>query len=566
MAAPPKHLHELLQQDQEPFQLKNYINDRRSQLKRPTPTTTTNYIHPNTTSSSSAIQIKKRNPVSLTNTNNSTISKRSLCKHACFFSFNDSPDVRKSPFPDFRSPAKSPCSTSTSSGRTKNGTVYLHVPARTAALLLEAAMRIQKQQSSPSSSSILKPKSQNKNMGFGLFSSIIKKLKDRSRNRKCGIQGTESEIPAKLEVENVAGASSSEEVCSCSYHNSRLSSAGWSESNEEKSLDMETSTSSYRSPDYEGMDFGAQHSAGILSCSSCESQFCSSPLSPFRFSLQKSPSSGGRRTPDFSPPAASPSRRRNEGKKKLYEGNGFAEESKQVEPEEEEEKEQCSPVSVLDPPFEDEDDGHEEEDEEDEDEDYDDDLECSFAFVQRAKEQLLHKLRRFEKLAELDPIELEKRMMEQLDGDDENESEDNVEEEKCAADNEFPSPSMQRGSSSNSYLDSFVNEVCIKSSLQSRRKLPTDMKRLVSDLISEENREVRFLDNKEMVVGRVCKKLDSWKEVESNTIDMMVELDFRTEMNEWKKFQEQRDEIAVGIEFAIFGELLDQLSEELLLL
>lgn len=173
----------------------------------------------------------------------------------------------------------------------------------------------------------------------------------------------------------------------------------------------------------------------------------------------------------------------------------------------------------------------------------------------------MYKLRRFEKLAELDPVELEKRMMEQLDeDDDENDSLDVHEEEGCE-DNE--SSPLHRGCSS--ILDSFVNEVCIKSSLQSRRKVPTDMKRLVSDLISEEKREFKFLENKEIVVGRVCKKLDSWKEVESNTIDMMVELDFGSELDEWKRFQEQREETAVDIEIAIFGDLLDQLSDELLL-
>lgn len=45
--------------------------------------------------------------------------------------------------------------------------------------------------------------------------------------------------------------------------------------------------------------------------------------------------------------------------------------------EEEEEKEQCSPVSVLDPPFEDDEDGHENDDEDD-----GFDLDCSYAIVQ----------------------------------------------------------------------------------------------------------------------------------------------------------------------------------------
>ena len=49
--------------------------------------------------------------------------------------------------------------------------------------------------------------------------------------------------------------------------------------------------------------------------------------------------------------------------------------------EEEEDKEQCSPVSVLDPPFEDDDEGHGNGDEEEEEEGGFD-MECSYAIVQ----------------------------------------------------------------------------------------------------------------------------------------------------------------------------------------
>ena len=48
---------------------------------------------------------------------------------------------------------------------------------------------------------------------------------------------------------------------------------------------------------------------------------------------------------------------------------------------EEEEKEQCSPVSVLDPSFEDDEDGHVDDDDDD-DENDGFDLECSYAIVQ----------------------------------------------------------------------------------------------------------------------------------------------------------------------------------------
>lgn len=282
--AAQKHLHELLKEDQEPFHLKRYLADRRCLLKSCDPP-------PNPKAKPTSLQLKRRKPVV------ETIAKRSLCKQACFFAFYDSPDVSKSPLPGFLSPAKSPC-------RTNNGSVLLHIPARTATLLLEAAMRIQKQQSSSHS----KSKPHINNVGFGLFSSILKKLKDRNKSNKC-------EIPRPREIEirqtsgpkivqNMDAAKSVDEVglFSCSCNNSRLSSAGWSESNEERSLDTETSTSCSRSEDSEDLDYVARRNP-------CENnRFCSSP---FRFSLQRSPSSG-RTTPIFSSPAASPRRHNRE--------------------------------------------------------------------------------------------------------------------------------------------------------------------------------------------------------------------------------------------------------------
>ncbi|KAA8516682.1 hypothetical protein F0562_016812 [Nyssa sinensis] len=69
-------------------------------------------------------------------------------------------------------------------------------------------------------------------------------------------------------------------------------------------------------------------------------------------------------------------------------------------------------------------------------------------------------------------------------------------------------------------------------------KVSADMKRLVSDLIAEEKRAQNDMEDSE--VGKmVCKRLDSWKEVDPNTIDMMVELDFRRELDGWKNNQEQ---------------------------
>lgn len=157
-----------------------------------------------------------------------------------------------------------------------------------------------------------------------------------------------------------------------------------------------------------------------------------------------------------------------------------------------------------------------------------------------AKQKLLEKLLRFEKLAELDPIELEKRMLEDQEEEDD--------------DNEVDSS-----------LDQFISEKnvdqCTREVLVRQSKDSVDMKRLVIDLIAEEKREDQGgMDDCETVVSRVCERLDSLKEVESNTIDMMVEFDFRREIDGWKRTdREQVVAIAVEIEISIFGLLEEEL-------
>ncbi|KAM5559562.1 hypothetical protein ABKV19_020962 [Rosa sericea] len=530
-------LHELLKEDQEPFLLKSYIADKRGQLKRPSPKT--------------QLQVKKRRPISEVSN-----FPRNLCKNACFFSLQDSPDLRKSPLFEFSSPAaKSPC-------KSPNA-IFLQIPTRTAALLVEAAMRIQKQSTSS------KPKTQNhsKNHGFGLIGSLLKRLK--TRTQKPEIEGNGVKVSVKdilrwdssvgrrkissedsqlkmeedkfdsglsLEDQSASEIRATCEMCFASSNvNSRPSSEVWS-------LDMDTSSSCQS--DY------SEAILGTTDCVCCETKvFCESP---FRFVLETTPSPSGSRTPEFSSPATTPVRHKQEEKEGL---KNF-----QVE-EEEEDKEQCSPVSVLDPPFEDDDEEHDEEDEE-----HGFDLECSYAIMQRTKKQLMQKLRRFEKLAELDPIELEKRMLEEDDDEDEgyyNSIGDvEAESEECDDDESKTSESNREEN-----LDGFVREVLCKSSFPSSKRIPEDVKRLVSDLIVEEHRkEDDGFSNREEVVRRVCKRFNSWNEVESNTIDMMVEQDFRKELDGWKQNQGQVGETAVEIELAIFGLLVEELAMELVCL
>lgn len=96
--------------------------------------------------------------------------------------------------------------------------------------------------------------------------------------------------------------------------------------------------------------------------------------------------------------------------------------------------------------------------------------------------------------------------------------------------------------------------------------LSADMKRLVSDLIVEEKRQMVQSGGSEVVMGRICNRLDSWKEVEFDTIDMMIGLDFKKEMDgSWSKCGEQVQETAAEIEVAIYLVLIQELTEELLI-
>ncbi|XP_044473096.1 glutamic acid-rich protein-like [Mangifera indica] len=526
-----KHLHELLQEDQEPFELKNYIADRRCQLKGPSPNT--------------QLQLKKRKPIS-----QKSKFPSNFCQNACFFSFHDEPEPRKSPPFEFPSPVKSPC-------RSPNN-MFPHLPARTAALLLEAALRIQKQ------------KSQNKNSSVGLFGSIKKKLKHGigTRKRESSSEGNTLSVrdnlrwDSKIKQVKEQMMRVKDKSAFKVRTNGRGSSAAWSESNKDNQsldLDLDTSCSSQLSENFEKeVEFDCNEKENI-DFASCEKHFCESP---FSFVLQRSPSSGSR-TPDFSSPATFPSRlthsredkESNHQEIEVLKKFQVGAEEKEGEEEEEEEKEQCSPVSVLDPPFEDNDEGNDDEDEDEDDDDHVD-MECSYALVQRTKQQLLHKLHRFERLAELDPIKLEKRMLKQKD--DENDYD--IYELDGAEENEDYEIESSEGEKN---IDEFVKEVSTKFSFNNVHQIPDAMKRLVIDIVTEEEKEDNCCVNREVIGKRVCRRLELRKENESNTIEMMVEEELRREVDDWNKYKEQVGETTTEIEIAILGLLIEELSEEL---
>ncbi|KAG2334629.1 hypothetical protein Bca4012_015913 [Brassica carinata] len=504
--ASQRHLKDLLEEDQEPFQLQSYISDRRRQITH--------------------LQVKKRRPVS----QNAGLPSR-FCRNACFFSLRESPDPKKSPLFEPKSPIRS------------QNAIFVNIPARTASMLLEAAVRIQKQSTEGS-----RKKTRNVGNAFGIFGSMLKKLTHRKKREISGgkdgggvssgkdMLRWETPVVRKIVTKRNGeeqSSSQTQKTASETQFSRRSSSSGvWSESvtNGERSWDCDFEPSISSSSGSDGLDGLA---CGLTNGSdlSDDTRFCESP---FRFVLQTTlPSPGGFRTPNFTSPAASPRHHCPEMKKESYEVEKLK--KLEIEEEEEEDKEQSSPVSVLDPPFEDD----------DEDIHMDDkNITSSFRSVQKAKNLLLQKLCRFEQLAGLDPLEFEKSMSDQ-------ETEEDMEEEEGMR---------------NHYQCEMITQRVLKTYFEDMTEVPEGIEALISDLVTKELQNNSLLhDGEAQVTKRVCERLRSWRDVESNTIDMMVEHDFRTEsLGSWRsKNDAEVSEAVVEIEFEIFENLVEELSQDI---
>lgn len=219
--AEKKHLlHELLEDDQEPFHLNHYIADLRSQM------------------GCSDLRVKKRKSENAATFPPGLFS----CESSCFFAAHKSPDPRKSPLFELWSPGKK---------KTREGRVFLQIPARTAAILLEAAARIQRQQSEKGKTN----RARTRGNGFGMFGSVLKRL--TNRKTKPRLDNAD---------ENAISLERGSEPTSCSSRRERF------------------------------VDIG-------------DKCFCESP---FHFVLPTTPSSSGHRTPHFTSTATSPARRSTE--------------------------------------------------------------------------------------------------------------------------------------------------------------------------------------------------------------------------------------------------------------
>ncbi|MQL76835.1 hypothetical protein Taro_009238, partial [Colocasia esculenta] len=586
-----RHLHELLREEQEPFALNRFIDERRCQLRRPPsgnppPSRLHRHTHPHT---HHRLQIKRHVP--------DVLEHRAFSPSALVKSPSSPFIPRRDPFDAKRSP-------------------LLHLPVEkspssasriTAALLLEAAMRIQKQQEQEQQQQGRKKRRKrrkkketdnpSRRFGLGFLACVLKRLVVGKRQR--GITGEgEAEPPFDVPAKDLLKweARYGENAVERAVHGAR---------HQQKEADLDMGDPHYGSKtDQEQRKGGEGKSPQRPTCRRCGIPECpqsdggsvsgraSTPAgrpctsSPPRTQLQPSSPTPPPRdpSPELQTPAASPDRRRTE--RQLFGGTGA--DGRPETSYYEEKKEQFSPVSVLDPPSDEEDHHHhhhhhhateldaqveqqeqqavKEDDEEAAAADVDS-FQHSLAVVQRAKQQLLSRLRRFERLAELDPVELERRLAEEDDEDEEEEDED-------AGDSDGRPEAvgcLQDGG------EAEAPEVCelVRAVLGlpggASRKIPADTRRLVLDLAEEERRGVFWgavagpPDGVERTAEGVRRRFEAWKGVESDTIDMMVGMDLRQEGGDgWRRFPDEVSEAAAEVEAAAFASLVDELMDELM--
>ncbi|GAB2229587.1 hypothetical protein Droror1_Dr00013834 [Drosera rotundifolia] len=262
-----------------------------------------------------------------------------------------------------------------------------------------------------------------------------------------------------------------------------------------------------------------------------------SPSSPFRFTLEGSGNGADCESPCFGSPASSPAHKQYQGTQSCVIENTV---KFQTEVEGEEEKEQNSPVSVLDPPHED---GDERDDDRDHGEEngYDYDHQCSYAFAQKSKKKSLHKHHQFQMLAELNPFELEKRTQAQ--------------ERECNRDKSIrPEETLLE--------DNFRQ-------LDFHGLQKPGMKRLIFHLINKEEEDQRRLKHSDSgmidtLVKRVCKRLETWQNVDPSTTEMMSRTELGGESGDWWKPSEQITQVVVEILAEIFCKLVEEIVEDLI--
>ncbi|PQQ14278.1 uncharacterized protein Pyn_19588 [Prunus yedoensis var. nudiflora] len=218
-----------------------------------------------------------------------------------------------------------------------------------------------------------------------------------------------------------------------------------------------------------------------------------------------------------------------------------------------EEKEQFSPVSVLDCPFEDEDDQTSSP------------FSCSLARMQGTQQKLMQKIRRFEGLAQLEPVDLEKRM-------DEIMSDSEVEDE--APTSPLVGAKHNHGAQIVNSTQEKAGELVqlIKSSSAPSNKLVTlKVEELVLDLCRD-----RMVENSDenVVMKEVMKLAEDWINGQSQELLLGWEVEngrkvYVNDMDKycgnWRELEEEKQEVGLELEVEVWNSLMKELLLDILI-
>ncbi|XVF13212.1 hypothetical protein REPUB_Repub08aG0188900 [Reevesia pubescens] len=232
----------------------------------------------------------------------------------------------------------------------------------------------------------------------------------------------------------------------------------------------------------------------------------------------------------------------------------------------EEGKEQFSPVSVLDCPF------------HDEEEDSNSPFEDHLARVEGTKQKLVKNIRRFKSLAQLEPVDLEKRIAMA-----EPEDEESLESHKEVLYSVSVNNDDNMSNDDEDYKQEKDREANDEKLLKLlKAKIPSDSFKFKSDnLLLEFFRERLMMeDNAKRVVNMGLEEfgLDLLKVAEDWVNGNPEELDLRWEVEEgrkeyvketerhenWRNFNEENEEVGLAVELEVFSSLVDELLTDII--
>uniref|UniRef100_A0A6N2L640 DUF4378 domain-containing protein n=1 Tax=Salix viminalis TaxID=40686 RepID=A0A6N2L640_SALVM len=219
-------------------------------------------------------------------------------------------------------------------------------------------------------------------------------------------------------------------------------------------------------------------------------------------------------------------------------------------PDHEEEKEQSSPVSILDCPFHDE--------EEEEEEEISSPVQRSLICVEGTKQKLVQKIRRFDSLAQLDPLDLEKRIAAA-------ELEDESPLQHCSTDSSILKMETKENGTEKDAQELLEH---VKSTVASR-SLASKVDSLLLDFFEErieENKaggsvagsyrgfEQELKVAREWIDGQPEEMFLGWEMAERRH----VYIKHMEQSGRWEKVDRGKEEVALELEVEVFNSLVDE--------